>query len=293
MPVNHFFQSVPGIYNAEQGLVEDLLQECIQCFGQDIYYIARESESSDIDLIYGEDPSRKFEKVYKLDVYMMNIDDHMGGGDFFSKMGLQINERSNMVVSRKTFKQYVPDDVAIRPREGDLIYVPLLTNLYEIKYVRHDSNFYALGRDVHLPYVYEMRCELFQFNNEKINTGVDEIDDVEQEGSYTIEFDMASGNSHYIIGERVFQGDNVAYATATARVIDWQPNTQKLSVIDITGTFANNANITGETSGNQIILGTFNPLADKLDYDMRDNALLANGANTNIVRTERNPFGYT
>jgi hypothetical protein len=63
--------------------------------------------------------------------------------------------------------------LSTRPKEGDLIYFPLGDRLFEIKYVEHEKPFYQLKNT----YVYELRCELFRYEDEVIDTGVDEIDD--------------------------------------------------------------------------------------------------------------------
>ena len=63
--------------------------------------------------------------------------------------------------------------LSTRPKEGDLIYFPLGDRLFEIKYVEHEQPFYQLKKN----YVYTLRCELFQYEDEVIDTGVDEIDD--------------------------------------------------------------------------------------------------------------------
>ncbi len=58
------------------------------------------------------------------------------------------------------------------PKEGDLVYFPVGDRLFDIKYVEHEKPFYQLQKN----YVYELRCELFRYEDEIIDTGVDEID---------------------------------------------------------------------------------------------------------------------
>lgn len=62
-----------------------------------------------------------------------------------------------------------------RPFEGDLLYFPLVSKLFEIKFVEHESIFYQTGR----LQTYDLRCELFEYSSEQINTGNTEIDAIE------------------------------------------------------------------------------------------------------------------
>lgn len=45
--------------------------------------------------------------------------------------------------------------------------------LFEIKFVEHEQPFYQLQKT----YVYELKCELFRYEDEELNTNIDEIDD--------------------------------------------------------------------------------------------------------------------
>ena len=62
-----------------------------------------------------------------------------------------------------------------RPLEGDLIWFPMVDKLFEIKFVEHEQVFYQTGR----LQTYDLRCELFTYSNERIDTGISDIDAVE------------------------------------------------------------------------------------------------------------------
>jgi hypothetical protein len=62
-----------------------------------------------------------------------------------------------------------------RPLEGDLIWFPMVDKLFEIKFVEHEQIFYQTGR----LQTYDLRCELFTYSNERIDTGISDIDAVE------------------------------------------------------------------------------------------------------------------
>lgn len=291
MPVNHYFNNFPNQYSQEQALVEDLLVESIKMYGADCYYIVRESQT-DQDVIFGEDPTSKFEKCYKIEMYMNDVLDHASGGDFMARFGLQITESVTMLIARRTFQKYVPASVALRPREGDLIYVPFSTNLYEIKYVDHEKNYYTLGRDTRLPYMYDIHCEMFRYSQESINTGVDEIDDIELEAGYAISMNLnTSQTGNFYVNELIYQGTDYAAATASAQVKDWDPVNKVIRIQNIKGVFANTGNITGVTSNTTYTIADYDPLEDHSNNNFTQNSEIQNENDEILVETEGNPFG--
>lgn len=68
-----------------------------------------------------------------------------------------------------------------RPNEGDLIFHPESTSLFEIKYVEHEIPFYQFGA----LFTYELTCQLMEYSSEKIDTGIPEIDRMED--AYTFD----------------------------------------------------------------------------------------------------------
>jgi hypothetical protein len=296
MPTNHYFNNFPSKYSQEQALVEDLLVEAIKMYGEDCYYIVRESiTGSEQDLIFGEDPTAQFNRTYKIEMYMNDVMDHASGGDFMARFGLAINESVTMLISRRTFTRYIPSNIAARPREGDLIYVPFSTNLYEIKHVDHEKNYYTLGRDVKLPYMYEVSCELFRYGQENLVTGVPEIDNIELEGGYAIQLNLnstsISTNTNYYINETVYQGANLAVSVAHAEVKDWNPITKELRIQNIFGVFSNTGNVTGATSNTTYAISNYDPLADKTNNTFTQGSQIQDESDDIVIETESNPFG--
>lgn len=294
MPVNHYFNNFPNKYSQEQALVEDLLVEAIKMYGADCYYIVREQEDGSIqDPIFGEDPTAKFNRCYKIEMYMNDVLDQAGGGDFMSRFGLQITEAITLLISRRTFQKYVPSTVALRPREGDLIYVPFSTNLYEIKYVDHEKNYYTLGRDTRLPYMYQVSCEMFKYSQENLNTGIQEIDDIELEAGYAIAINLNPNSStgNYYVNETVYQGTSYAAADATALVKDWDPIGKVIRIQNIKGVFSNTGNITGVTSNTTYTISSYDPLLDSTDDNFTQNSQIQDENNDILIETESNPFG--
>lgn len=139
--------------------------------GVDMYYLPRESFNE--DAIYGEDPGARFEKAYFIEMYVKTYDGFQGQGDIFSKMGYEIKDELTLTVSRRRFSEEIGSKEGMtRPREGDLIYFPLNKSIFEVKFVEHETNFYQVGG----LYFYELTCHKFEFNQERIATGVTEID---------------------------------------------------------------------------------------------------------------------
>ena len=160
MPTNLFFNNYKS--KQEQNLVEDLITEAIKMMGFDAYYIPNSQEASR-DLLYGDDPLKKFQTSYPIEVYMTNSVDPGMNQDFFSKFGLEIKNNVRVQLPRRSFAKRVPQDSYTRPREGDLLYIPWLSGtgeLYEIKYVNDTKDYFTLGR--RQPYYWELELELFK-----------------------------------------------------------------------------------------------------------------------------------
>lgn len=289
MGTNLYFRNngSPGVTN-EQRLMEDLMIEATKIYGEDIYYIQRESEDS-IDLIFGEDPVSKFEKTYHMEMFIASVEGWSDGQDFMSKFGLQINEGTTLVVPRRTWDKYVPKTEMTRPREGDLIWVPVMGYLFEIKFVEHENEYFQLGR--RLPMIYELKVERYRYSQEEFDTGIDEIDQVEIDSSYTIRLYMQSGNTHYMINEEVYQGANLEASTARAQVSNWLPGNNVLDIVDINGIFLPGSNVIGANSGTSRTLTEYNDMEDHVRHQSFRNFDLEEGANTLIDTTEQNPFG--
>lgn len=288
MATNKYFNNYSAEVHNEQRLLEDMVVESIRINGHDIQYLPREVYDS-YDDVLGEAVNSKFNKAYTIEAYLANVEGYEGDGDFFSKFGLEVRDTSNFVVSRRSFERYIPSNVATRPKEGDLLYVPVLQKIFEIKFVEEELLFFALGR--RQPYIYELRCEVFRYSNESITTGVDEIDDFERDISYVTQIDLGNGTGDYMIGEQVYQGANLASASIYATVKDWTASEKKLEVINIVGAFTANTTVRGESSNAQYTCVSSDAMADLIKYEDSDNRVLQDEAGIFINTSESNPFG--
>tara|TARA_R100001509_G_scaffold148320_1_gene106077 strand:- start:41533 stop:42477 length:945 start_codon:yes stop_codon:yes gene_type:complete len=272
--------------NSEQKLVEDLTIETIKSMGRNMVYIPRKLQSED-DL-FGEDVNSKFDDVYDLEMYILNVSGFEGEGDIIAKYGLEIKDRATFVVARKRFTDEVTEaDGSIdRPREGDLIYFPLTKALLEINFVEHENPFYQLGS----LYTFTLVCETFTYNNEKFDTGIEDLDDIFKDrrkktrslvltGSPIAEGSTGRTASNYFQGEVLFQvagqqGDTFSNASATADIVDWDANSKTLLITNISGNLlytSNTESVKGASSGAEYLITTDATADIIIQHNIEDN----------------------
>jgi len=294
MGINQYFNNYGNSAKPEQRVIEDLIVESIKIMGFEAYYLPNDNDSAR-DLIYGEDPVKKFGSAFPLEMYLSSDPtDYIGQRDVFSKFGLEIKDDVNVMVSRRSFQERVPQNTFTRPREGDLVYVPFLNGvgeLFEIKFTEHNKDFNMLGKKY--PYFYELVLEKFKYSQEFIATGIDEIDSVVTNNAYTLSLNLGSGTGLYAIKETVFQSPDgtSANATVVAIVQSFKPASNTLTVTNIAGEFIDTEVIIGETSNAQYTLSTFDPLDPATFSDKYDNKAISNSADAIIDFSETNPFG--
>ena len=148
-------------------------------YGIEVHYMPR-SFIGENDVIR-EVVQSAFTSSYPIEAYIQNYEGYAENPVLLSKFGIEQTQEVVFVISQERWESYIeplirdkPDvKLSSRPKEGDLIYLPLGDRLYEIKYVEHEKPFYQLQKN----YVYELRCELFRYENEVIDTDIHEIDD--------------------------------------------------------------------------------------------------------------------
>lgn len=127
-----------------------------------------------LDSVLTEDALRQYTRAFGIEMYIRNVEGFAGQGDFLSKFNLQIRDQITFTVARKVFSDEISVQIPeiVRPREGDLIYFPLNNKIFEIKFVEHEAIFYQIGA----LQTYDIRCELFEYSNEIMKTGIAAID---------------------------------------------------------------------------------------------------------------------
>ena len=191
MALNSFF--LHGT-SSEQRLVQDLINEQLRMYGVEVVYIPRKFVNK--KTIIEEVTSSRFDDNFAIEAYVNNYDGYGGQGDILTKFGVSLKDELLVTISKERFEDFISpflsvlDDgteesdiiLSTRPREGDLVYFPLGERLFEVKFVEHENPFYQLGRN----YIYELKCELFEYEDEIINTSIEEIDNqVKEEGYIT------------------------------------------------------------------------------------------------------------
>jgi hypothetical protein len=168
-------------HKSEQLLYEDLIIEAVKIYGQDLYYMPRDLVN--IDSVFKEDPVSSFNSSYRVEMYVESNDGFDGEGDLFSKFGVEIIDSVTLIMAKRrwneTVRKYDNEIQTDRPSEGDLIYTPFAKKLFQIMHVEHEQPFYQLNN---LP-VYKLRCELFEYNDEDIDAGIEAIDNIESENA--------------------------------------------------------------------------------------------------------------
>ena len=172
---------------SEQHLYEDIVIESLKFYGQDVYYIPREIVNQ--DKIFGDDIPSRFSDSYKIEMYIENQEGFDGEGDLFTKFGIELRDQATFVVARRRWKKLVGDNLAehgFRPREGDVIYLPMSESMFEVLKVETETPFYQLSN---LP-TFRMQCELFEYSDEDFDTDIPSVDAVEYEGAFQYKLTM-------------------------------------------------------------------------------------------------------
>ena len=281
MATNPHFQHFDA--TNEQYLVQDLIIESIKIYGHDVYYMPRTLVNE--DTLYSEDTISAFNDAYVVEMYIKNVDGFEGEGDFMSRFGLEIRDQITFSVAQRTFKNLLLDSTYDRPKEGDIIYFPLTKKVFEIRFVEHESVFYQTGA----LQTYDLVCELFQYEDQAIDTGIDDIDKIEREESYSIDVVLDSGTGTYSTGETVYQGTDLASANTTAEVVSWTSSSKTLRVMNLVGTFNTTYNVIGGSSSASYSFTSTDYQQDKQDTTS-DSYKLEIEADAVLDFTESNPF---
>src|SRR6056300_96661 len=260
MAVNHYFQGGNGIGNDnEKRLHEDLIIEGLKIYGHDCYYLPRTLVNR--DLILGEDSLSKFDDSYLLEMYMETTEGFAGEQEIINKFGLEIREDTTFMISKRRWQDQVDSAhtmiVEGRPNEGDIIYMPLMNSFFEIQFVEDQQPFFQLGQ---LP-VYKLKVTRWEYSNEKLDTGIDEID---------------SAETQYSLDQGLYQ-TTLEDGTGALQLETESVNGDRFYLINEDHTFS--------------VQTQSNTYADNLDLDSEAGFDTASTADDILDFTERNPFG--
>tara|TARA_Y100000593_G_scaffold93907_1_gene190555 strand:+ start:17300 stop:18172 length:873 start_codon:yes stop_codon:yes gene_type:complete len=275
--------------NAEQTLINNLVIETIKQVGFDCYYLPR--SSNNVDTILQDAERENFSNAYQLEMYFMEPEDSLANSiDYISRFGFEVRDSTDLVFSVSRFEALSIPNYTV-PLEGDLIYIPFVGQMYEIKFVEDMTPFMQLGKN----YVYQALCRLFIYNDQEfsVNTGTAAIDNainkIETDRSFKMDLTMGAGSGTYTVGEIVYQGANLGAATAQGEVISWASN--KLRIMNISGNFALSTNVIGDSSSASYTLSALNTLEFPNDHSAQNSEIEAYADSGVVDFTESNPFG--
>ena len=284
--------------HSEQNLYEDIVIESLKMFGQDVYYLPRDIVNE--DRIFGDDVPSRFNSSYKVEMYIENTEGFDGEGDLFTKFGVEIRDQATFVVARRrwttTINRFDNEINSTRPREGDLVYLPLSNSMFQIMAVEHEQPFYQLSNLA----TYKLRCEKFEYSDEDFDTNIDTIDGIERSYAYEYLLTLDSAGGGFTVGETVNQtlSSGVIMSGEVAAFSD-SDNVLKLIHIGANDgnyhEFVANRFVTGTTSldlGGTLATATVSAVAE-------DNQISQNEQNTDFSTigadfldfSENNPFG--
>ena len=275
---------------SEQNMFEDITIEALQMYGQDVYYLPREIVNK--DTVFLDDVPSRFSSSYKVEMYIENAEGFGGEGDLFTKFGVELRDQATFVVARKRWQQLIGSRLTeknFRPREGDLIYLPLSQSIFQIERVETETPFYQLEQ---LP-TFRMTCELFEYSDEDFDTNIASIDVVEAEGAFQYKLTLDSAGGGYTIGETVIQFGETY--NMKGEVTFWSDSGNELRLAHVGATdgnfheFTTNALVVGQTSS-----GAATPtLVEQLQEIQQDaqNAIFDSFESDFLDFSESNPFG--
>lgn len=295
MALNPYIRVNTKTYQPEQNLVEDLTVEAIKIYGQEMYYIPRQMVTRD-DL-FGESQYSRFTNFKMIEMYM-DTTTAFEGGDTFTKFGFEIRDSVKFTVSKKRFKRETGMD---RPLEGDLLYLPISKGLFEVKFVEHENPFYQLGK----LYSYQLTCELFQYSEEDFNTGVPELDAINDETGFKVNLNLGGiyGTGSFAEGDSVYQYANgsitgsTAGASARAVVYSYEPSVTplRISLSNVVGTWIEETEKGTTAYIAKAGVNLYAPIVSKDDtmgiLDEAKNEEIETEADSVFNFDESNPFG--
>jgi len=325
MAVNSIFHtSNVAALATEQNLYRDLVIEAIQTYGHDVHYLDRTLVNE--DSILGTDSLAKFNTQAKIEMYMENSEGGFAGEkELMNQFGLQNLSEATFVVAKTRFQEYTKqiqiedstdttggsillesasvdtsgDAVTFegsdyfvlsetdatdsdRPIEGDLIYHPILKKLFQINFVDHDEPYFQLDNNP----VYKLKCRLFDYSQEALDTGITAVDAIED----ALSIDSAV---HQFTLEQETATISALITEADGRMT-YENSTDELVALEDSDMTTSAGSILGE-DGDYLIQETYivgDGASSTTNLDLSAQNELFEVADNNVLDfSETNPFG--
>jgi hypothetical protein len=301
MATNPYFNE----YIGEQNLLHDLTIETIKTMGRDMVYIPRNYVKRDI--VFGEDVLSQFSDVYQIEMYIQSVTAFGNQMNLINKFGINITDKVTLQVAKRRFEQeiYSRDSDIRTPREGDLIFFPFNNSLFEINYVEDKMPFFQFG----ILTTYTLTCELFTYSMETIDTGMQQIDEIQEKRKYPMySFQISSapisGSTTFKRGDLIYQvagltGSGVTFPNATAQAMVVELDGALVYTKGITGTFlygANTQSVKSNTTNTEYYLLDVDETTVNLSVDPVsgvngiENDVYAKAADNELNFSKDNPF---
>lgn len=230
-------------------MVNNINREVNDVTGLNCKYLVR--DEINIDTVFNDVTSSSFNTYHDIVMVVKFSETSVQEADFLTKFGIQANDRASFEVNKSKWQDEIPS--VPKPREGDLIYIQGDPRLWEITYVDEEKSLHDF---YHLTYT--LSAQVYEYSQEtdfNLDTGVDVIDNMQQDRTYAVDITVGSGSGTYAKDEVVYQGVNLAEATARGIVIGWNPDTKVLRITDLVGTFLANQMIIGNQTASAYMLG--------------------------------------
>ena len=335
MAVNSIFHtSNAAALATEQNLYRDLVIESIQIYGHDVHYLDRTLVNE--DTIMGTDSLAKFNTQAKIEMYMEDSEGGFAGEkELISQFGLQNLSEATFVVSKDRFQDltkqitiesgtdtlggsilledgtldsgtveasasfesgYIISEASStdsdRPLEGDLIFHPILSKLFQINFVDHDEPYFQLDNNP----VFKLRCRLFDYSSEVLDTDISAIDAIEDNLStdtmttqFTLEMETATIDALNLENEF----GRLIYDTDGDDIVALETSDMTTSagvLLSETGEFLlQETYIIGD--GGTTDDGNVDTMAQNELFETEDGSISSTAANSVLDFSEKNPFG--
>ena len=335
MAVNSIFHtSNAAALATEQNLYRDLVIESIQIYGHDVHYLDRTLVNE--DTIMGTDSLAKFNTQAKIEMYMEDSEGGFAGEkELMSQFGLQNLSEATFVVSKDRFQDltkqitiesgtdtlggsilledgtldsgtveasasfesgYIISEASStdsdRPLEGDLIFHPILSKLFQINFVDHDEPYFQLDNNP----VFKLRCRLFDYSSEVLDTDISAIDAIEDNLStdtmttqFTLEMETATIDALSLENEF----GRLIYDTDGDDIVALETSDMTTSagvLLSETGEFLlQETYIIGD--GSTTDDGNVDTMAQNELFEDEDGSISSTAANSVLDFSEKNPFG--
>jgi hypothetical protein len=197
----------------EQDLIESLVVESISIYGHTVYYLPRTLVTKDD--IYGEDKLSTYTDLFEFDMYIKSFDSYEGDGTFLSKFNLEVRDSATFSIARRSFGNEIASqrpDIQ-RPREGDLVYSTMMKKMFVIKFVNQTAIFYQMGE----LQIWDIACDVWEYSNERFDTGNAEIDAIEEQYSVA----NITNDAAYEAAMLDVFATNQEFQQEGAGIIDW------------------------------------------------------------------------